>query len=236
MMETEDEIDTLIDDNYEVARISARGKLSDGHQLAAERPKIEAKLQEMFANSEVEVQMTGLVKLMNSMETYLLRSQVRSFLIAFTLVTLLMFLLLRSIHFGLLSMVPNLLPVFIALGGMGITGIALDPGTVMISCIALGLVVDDTVHFLVRLQRERRDNEPLQLAIERAIVGVGRPIVTTSIALAGGFLVLVFGSFSPNINFGVVSAAIVALALVADLILLPALLMIFQPRLPGLGR
>ena len=101
----------------------------------------------------------------------------------------------------------------------------------MIGAIAMGLVVDDTVHFLVRLRRHTVRGQSLEDAIENATIDAGRPIVITSIVLAAAFSIMVFGNFTPNINFGMISAVIILLALIADLILLPAVLRICRPKL-----
>ena len=94
----------------------------------------------------------------------------------------------------------------------------------MIGAIALGLVVDDTVHFLVALHRETTRGANLDAAITTALHTSGRPIVLTSVILIAGFAVLTLGSFNPSIQFGAVSALVIAFALLADLLLLPAAL------------
>jgi len=177
----------------------------------------------------LKVTPTGFIKLMGDMEHYLFRSQVRSLLSAFVAITLMMFVLLRSLRLGAFSMIPNLVPILLGLSFMAVAGIALDPGTVMIGSIALGLVVDDTVHFLVRLRRNV-DRHALEDAIAATMKQTGRPIVVTSIALGAGFAVMGLGSFTPNVAFGIVSAIVVILAMLADLVMLPAALLVLQPK------
>jgi hypothetical protein len=96
----------------------------------------------------------------------------------------------------------------------------------MIGSIALGLVVDDTVHTLVRIQRGFRLGLGIDETLRCTLVQAGRPIIITSLVLAAGFSVLAFSSFVPNIYFGVLSAVIILLALLADLVVLPALLVV----------
>jgi len=165
------------------------------------------------------------------MELYLLDSQIKSFIIAFAVITLMLGLLLRSLPLALFSMIPNLLPIFWGVGYMGLAGIPLDPGTVMIGAIALGLVVDDTVHFLVRFRRLLLEGNSQEEAIEKTVEKTGRPIVITSVVLSSSFSIMAFGSFTPNINFGVISALVILLALTADLVILPAALRIIRPQL-----
>ena len=115
---------------------------------------------------------------------------------------------------------------------MTFLGIGLDPGTVMIGSIALGLVVDDTVHFLVQLRRQQERGHSLQEATVRTITIAGQPIISTSVILVAGFCVSTLGSFNPNVNFGLISAVIIVLALLADLVMLPAALRVLRPGPP----
>jgi predicted RND superfamily exporter protein len=216
---------------YSVTRITARAMLSDAGKLTADTPRLEAKLARELSGDDLRVRVTGFVKLMSDMESYLLNSQIKSFALAFCVVTLMMLALLRSVGLAALSLIPNLLPIALGLGFMGMVGISLDPGTVMIGSIALGLVVDDTVHFLVRLRRNLQAGASLEHGIDETMQETGRPIVVTSLILAACFLVLGLGSFNPNVNFGLVTALVVILALVADLIILPAVVLGARPRL-----
>jgi predicted RND superfamily exporter protein len=167
---------------------------------------------------------------MSEMEHYLLNSQIRSFVVAFFVISIMMFGLLRSVRLALFSMIPNLIPIALGLAFMVWVDIALDPGTVMIGCMAMGMVVDDTVHFMVRLRRNLQSTE-LQEAIALSMAQTGRPIILTSLILAAGFLTLIVSRFTPNMAFGLVSAVVVVLAMAADLILLPAALIIIRPKI-----
>jgi uncharacterized protein len=143
-------------------------------------------------------------------------------------------LLLRSARLAVFSMIPNLGPIVMGLGYMAVTGIALDAGTVMIGCVALALVVDDTVHLLVRYRRNLDRGDTLEDAVAHAVMGGGRPVIITSFLLIGGFLILTVGSFAPTVYFGLVTAIIIALALVCDLLVLPAMMLtVDAKRQPG---
>ena len=162
-------------------------------------------------------------------------SQVRSFSVAVAVVALLLILQLRSFSLGLLAMIPNLLPILVGLGGMAMLGIPLSPGTVMIAAVAMGVVVDDSVHVLAAYQRHARTGDDRLAAIRHAVTDVGRPVVITSLLLVTGFLVLVFGSFEPSRQIGQVVAVVVVTALLADLLLLPALLSFLPRSVPRTG-
>ena len=230
-MESEPDFESMLQPDYEVGRITARVDISDAGQLARNVPQLEAKIATDFPDDDLTVEATGFVRLMNRMGVYLLSSQRRSFAVAFTVITLMMMLLLRSLRLGLFSLIPNILPILLGLAFMALAGIDLDPGTVMIGGIALGLVVDDTVHFLVALRRQVRLTPTIDEAVATTMRATGRPIIVTSIVLAAGFSILCLGNFTPNISFGMVSAVVILTALVADLVMLPAALIVIRPRL-----
>ena len=103
-------------------------------------------------------------------------------------------------------------------------------GTVMVATVALGLVVDDTCHFLVRLRAFVRGGMDLPDAIALTMDQTGRPIISTGLILAAGFSILLWGTFTPTWCFGLVSAFVILVALAADLLVLPAALLVLRPK------
>jgi len=217
--------------DYSLGRISVRVKAADADKLAALAPKIEDVVRNKINGPNLRVLPTGFVILMDEMRTYLIRSQITSVLIAFGTITLVLLLLFRSWKLALFSLIPNLVPIVLGLALMVVLDIQLDPGTVMIATIALGLVVDDTCHFLVRLRRHVSEGVEVAEAIDLTMQQTGRPIILSSLILAAGFSALLIGSFHPTICFGLVSAFVLLMALVADLVVLPAALVVLRPRL-----
>lgn len=173
--------------------------------------------------------LTGIVPLLVDTQERLVASQVRTFSLAFVMIMAVLGLLLRSLRYALLSLVPNLVPIVFTLGTMGWLDLALDPATVMIAGIALGIAVDDAIHFLACYRRERRAGRSREKAVEETLHAVGRPMVITSLVAALGFLVLGFSDFVPLIHFGLLTAGTMVAALLGDLVLLPALLLL-SPR------
>jgi predicted RND superfamily exporter protein len=153
--------------------------------------------------------------------------QLRSFFTAWSVVLILLAVFLRSIWLALLGMFPTTLPVTLTLGVMGFWGINLDIGTAMVGAVVLGIAVDDTIHLLDRYRRERSEGADRGDAIREAVVHVGRPVITTSAALVVGFLAMTVSSWESVASFGLLSAIAILGALVADLVLLPALVMGF---------
>jgi len=221
----------LVQPDHSLGRITTRVRLDQSTFLVHHFGEIEEKLSREINHDGLQVEMTGFARLMGKMEDYLIASQIKSFALAFGVITLMMVGLLHSWRLGLFAMIPNLIPVVIGLGAMPLLGITLNPGTIMIGAIALGLVVDDTVHFLVALRRQLSETKNLDAAITRTVQEAGRPIVLTSLILMGGFAILTCGSFNPNIQFGAISALVIGLALLADLLLLPAALRLTRPNL-----
>jgi predicted RND superfamily exporter protein len=130
----------------------------------------------------------------------------------------------RSFRVGLISMVPNVIPVVIFFGVLGAGAAALSLPTSLIGSIALGIAIDDTMHFLVAYQKRRGEGLSPDEAADQCIRQVGRPIVMTSIMLVVGFLVILASGFATLREFGALTALTMGICLTTDLLLLPALL------------
>jgi len=167
--------------------------------------------------------LTGVVDLLVGMQERLLASQVRSFAAAFLWIVPVLAVLLRSVRDALLSLAPNLFPIVVALGALGLAGRPLDPATMMVAGVAFGIAVDDTIHVLAAYRRARRGLAPKAARVQ-ALAAVGSPVVTTSVVAALGFAVLTLSDFTPLLRFGVLTSITLAAALFGDLVLLPALL------------
>jgi predicted RND superfamily exporter protein len=151
--------------------------------------------------------------------------------IALIMISMILIIALRSFKLGLTSMVPNLVPAAMGFGiwGMlvGEVGLALS----VVTSMTLGIVVDDTVHFMSKFQRARRESGlNSEQAVRYAFTSVGRALVTTSVVLIAGFLVLALSSFKLNSGMGLLTALVIALALIADFLLLPPLLMKLEEK------
>jgi hypothetical protein len=170
------------------------------------------------------VTFTGIGTLMTVIFEQAIYSSAISYLLAFTLITVLMMLLVGSIKIGLISMIPNLLPILFLAMIMVIFKMPLDMFTLLIGAIALGLAVDDTVHFMHNFRRYEMQYNDVDKAVELTLMGTGRAITLTSIVLALGFLVLTFSSMNNMFNFGILTASAILVALLADFFLMPAIM------------
>jgi len=155
---------------------------------------------------------------------------IRSMLIGTSLAVLLigltLVLALRSIKIGMLSMIPNLVPMLLAFGLWGAVVGHINVSAAIVAAICLGIVVDDSVHFLSKYLRAMREMKlTSEDAVHYAFATVGKAMVTTSVILILGFLVLSLSTFQVNVTFGLLSAITIALALLSDFLFLPPLLM-----------
>jgi predicted RND superfamily exporter protein len=223
LVEGSDTLMQFLSNDYSKGRVIARVDLNKIQILSDQIPNILKNMEKIFGNTAT-VTLTGIVYLNNQLEHYILSSQIKSFLLAFIMVSVIMILFLRSLKLGILAMIPNLMPILFTMALMPILRISLDIGTVMVAGIALGLVVDDTIHFLFRFKLEIKRTNNVKIAIAHSIASTGRPVVFSSIVLSLGFFVLVFASLKPIIHFGILSSTVILLAMLFDLVVLPAIL------------
>lgn len=149
--------------------------------------------------------------------------------IALVVISLILMLALRSLKIGLLSLIPNLVPMGIAFGIWGVIDGQIGMSVSIVAGMTMGIVVDDTVHFLSKYLRARREKGyDAQAACLYAFTHVGQALIITTMVLVAGFLVLAMSSFKMNGDMGLVTALTIAIALVVDFLLLPPLLMYFD--------
>jgi predicted RND superfamily exporter protein len=180
---------------------------------------------------EYTYKFTGLSSLYIHMEFNLKESQLRSFLFAFAIIFIMMFFVCKDVKLTILSMIPNLFPIVITLGIMGWFQIPLDVSTIMIASITIGIAVDDTIHFIIWYKRNVLSGLSIQEALIKTYRDVGKPITITSVVLFCGFFVLILGSIKPTQAFGMLTALSMLFAVIGDLFILPAMIMIFKPRI-----
>ena len=172
---------------------------------------------------------TGMFQLFTRMLETIVGSQVRSFGLVFVGCAVMLIVLMRHVGAGLLMMLPNLLPIALVLGTMGATGITLDIMTITIASVSLGIAVDSAIHYVTRFRIEVRRDGDFALAAAHAHQSIGRAILYTSLTVIAGFLILAMSRFTPTIYFGVLVGVAMVTGLVANLILLPSLLLTFRP-------
>ncbi len=175
--------------------------------------------------SPPQLSISGLRTVIETAHQSLLGDLSSSFAAAFVLITPVMMLVTRGVLSGLLLMIPNLLPVAAVFGIMGWLGVRLDVASILTASVALGIAVDDTLHFLSWFVRARRSGLGERAAVADALLACGRPMLHTTIICTTAMLPFLLSDFGPTAKFALLMILILSGAIVGDLILLPALLL-----------
>ena len=185
---------------------------------------IEAKGKELGLN----VYASGKYILWKSLGGYIIPTFFRSIMGALVLVSILMCIFLGSVRIGLMSLIPNLLPILFGASLIYISGTYADVGTSLVASVCLGIAVDDTIHILSSYHLHRTKGEDSIGATALMVSHTGTALIITTIILVAGFGTYALGSFVPNVSFGILTASVLGIALFTDLTLLPALLFAFK--------
>ncbi len=153
-------------------------------------------------------------------------------LLAFGMITIMMIIVFGSIRIGLIAMIPNIFPAIFILGFMGITGRNLGMMNAMISAVAIGIAVDDTIHFFSHYREARRHAKDLTEAFYTTMQEVGRPMFFTTVALTIGFSVVLLSSMNNVAEFGALMSLAVFVSLLSDFFIGSSLILTFKPFEP----
>ena len=222
------ELDKQVSFNYDIARLTARTKSLDTKDIKIFISDITGFAKEHLDPS-IKIEYTGMIPMVNAMSDLITSGQIKSFGCAFIAISLMMIIVLRSFKLGLISMIPNLFPVLIAIGFMGYAGIYLSMALVTFGAIIIGIAVDDTIHFFVRFRREFRRTGTYEKALKASLLTVGRPITFTTITLVAGFSVFALSDISNIGDFGLMAGFAIIWALLADFFLASAMMLLFKP-------
>jgi len=225
---------TFVSPDGRRARILLR--LRDGgtrRELALIR-EIEARLAEVFpVGCGIEARLTDDAYLHARAMDSFVRDMLLSLLGASIVIFAVIALLFRSIRLGAIAILPNLTPLVVTLGYMAIRGYEMNAGNVIVFAISLGIAVDGTIHFLARFREEIKAGGGAAQAIYRSYISTGRAIVLTCVLIVAGLSVLLLSEFLPSRRFAELTGVTMLGALVGDLLLLPACLMLFWKRRAG---
>lgn len=180
---------------------------------------------------DAQIHLTGMMVLYNNMLQSLFRSQILTIGAVFAAILLMFIILFRNIQLALIAIVPNIFSAVLILGIMGWMGVPLDMMTITIAAITIGISVDDTIHYVHRLQKEYPIDLNFEETINRCHGGIGKAMYYTSVAIIFGFAILAFSNFIPTIYFGLLTGFAMFVALAGDLLLLPAIVLILKPRI-----
>ena len=191
--------------------------------------KINTDLREIIKNKETTYQLSNLMILYNNMLQSLFNSQISTLGISVLILSIMFYLLFRSVKIVLIALLANIIPISLLFGIMGWLNIPLDIMTITIAAIAIGIAVDDTIHFIHRFEDEFKLDHNYVNAMKRAHNGIGHAMYYTTLIIVIGFSILMLSNLVPTIYFVLLTVIIMINVLAADLILLPKLLLIFKP-------
>ncbi len=223
-----DDLEDVVDSQFSKARVTIKLPWQDAIHSTKVLEYVTKEAKKTFLNDKVDI--TGMTPLLVNTFSQAIHSSVVSYLIAGIGITIMMMLILGSFRLGLLSMIPNITPIIMGLLIMYIAKIPLDMFTLLIGSIAIGLAVDDTIHFMHNFKRYYLESRNSIKAIEQTFFTTGKAMVITSLVLSLGFFAYLAADMISVQNFGMITGSVILFALFADLLLAPALMIIVAKR------
>jgi len=178
----------------------------------------------------LNVKTTGKPILFHRMNSYVVFTFFTSIAMALTLITVIMILIFKNIKLGLLSLIPNVLPIIFGAGALTLLDKPIDIGCAIVASVTLGIAVDDTIHFLSHYNLLRKSGLSIFEAMVKVFTSTGLALIVTTVILVSCFGLFMFANLTPNINFGILCALVLSIALVTDLLLLPAIIFCFKDQ------
>jgi predicted RND superfamily exporter protein len=214
----------------EQTRITMRLKETDPNLRRNEILKtIRSHLTEELGFNSEDVHLTGVLVLYNNMLQSLFRSQILTIGAVFVGILFMFLVLFRSLTLSLIALIPNMLAALVVLGGMGLAGIPLDMMTITIAAIAVGIGVDNAIHYIYRFRKEFTLEKNYLKSMHNAHGSIGRAMYYTSVTIIVGFSILTLSEFIPSIYFGLLTGLAMFAAIIASLTLLPKLMLMVKP-------
>jgi predicted RND superfamily exporter protein len=218
-----EDLEKIVDSQFQKTRFTIKTPWVDAMIFEDFIEEIQGLFNETFKES-ADITISGLIALMARTIPATLQSMARSYVIAFVVIAVMMVVLVGSLKVGLLSMIPNLLPILLVMGLIGFSGLPLSINTLMIGSIAMGLVVDDTIHFMYNFRRYFMKTNDARRAVRETLLSTGRALLITTLILSAGFFCIMFGTLKNFLHFGFFTGLTIILALLADFLVAPALL------------
>lgn len=215
---------SLFSEDFSEVSIAANVREIKTKQLEELLATIDHDFAQAFDPDDYELQVHGFLALFAQLNQFILQTQFRSFGLAFMMAFVILLYFIGDLKTTLLALIPNLLPIFLTIIVMALFGIALEAANAMLAPIMLGVAMDDTIHLMSKYREQRSAGIPVTAAIDHALNYTGGALFSTTIALVCGFLVVGMSGVISVSTFGLLCAFTVLTALIADIIVLPALL------------
>jgi len=225
-------LDPYLSESENQLRVVARIRETDDSLKRNELiNEVRAHLVNEFSLAPDSFRMTGVFVLYNNLLQSLFESQIKTIALVFAMIFAMFLFIFRSVSLSILALIPNTLPSLLILGIMGLANIPLDLMTITIAAIAIGIGVDNAIHYIHRFRTEFRVDQDYLATMYRSHASIGLAMFYTSITVTIGFLVLALSNFIPSIYFGIFTAIAMLSAVLANLTLLPKLLLMFKPKM-----
>ena len=214
-----------VDSTGQYARMTTFMKDIRTERMEEIKFELEKEIKKIFPENRYDIQLTGKSLIFLKGTKYLIKNLILSLSLAISLIALFMAYMFRSFKMILISLIPNILPLLVTAGMMGFLGIPIKPSTILVFSIAFGISVDDTIHFLAKYRQELIESKwKIQKSIYAALRETGVSMFYTSIVLFFGFSVFMISEFGGTVALGGLVSATLLFAMLANLILLPSLL------------
>lgn len=221
-----DLLKNFVDSTGQYARITTFMKDIGTDKMNRIEEDLKAKIIKIFPEEDYKITLTGKAYLFQKGTKYLVNNLILSLSLAIFLISLFMAYMFRSFRMIIISLIPNLLPLLITAGLMGFLGVPIKPSTILVFSIAFGISVDDTIHFLAKYRQELQANHwRIKKSVYAALRETGVSMFYTSIVLFFGFSVFIISNFGGTVALGALVSATLLFAMLANLLLLPSLLL-----------
>jgi len=225
---------SLVSDDYSRSHVSLNIYNAGSYEYQQFFEEISVDIEEVFVDArgdfpEMEIYLTGSMALLMRMMDEVANSQFSSFTLAIGVISVIMIITLGSLQGGLMAMIPNMIPALLGFGMMGLMGISLDTDTLLIAPLIIGIAVDDTIHFMTHYRVELIRTGSISESLKSTIRDVGQAVMFTTMVLGLGFALLSFSDYLGMAKMGFFGSAAIFVALLCDLFLIPAMIMIFKP-------
>lgn len=178
----------------------------------------------------LDIKTTGKPILFHRMNSYVVHTFFTSIAMALILITVIMIFIFKDFRLGLISLIPNVLPIIVGAGFLTILSKPIDIGCAIVASVTLGIAVDDTIHFLSHFNLLKRNGMSNYNAMLKVLSSTGLALIVTTVILVSCFGLFMFANLTPNINFGILCALVLSIALITDLLLLPAIIFCFKDQ------
>ena len=223
-------VSSFMDSNKQKARISVNMKDVGSAKLPLILDSVQERVDQLFDSSRYHVQLTGSSVTFLEGSSFIINGLKESIVWAFLLITLCMLYLFKSWRILLCSLLPNIIPLVITGGVMGWAGVPLKPSTVLVFSVALGIAIDITIRFLVNYKQQTKAGTDPAVTVVETIHSTGLSIIYTSIVLIAGFVIFCFSGFGGTKALGWLTSLTLVTATIANLVLLPALIISMYKR------